>query len=180
MTAPFFWNRRTWALGLGAAIGVGFAFLVEISGHPFWAILLLIIAAAAPSGILLFFSDLGGTPFVRLRRLTQQRRSPLMKAGVVLVMIGITVAACLAFDFNPRVAYYLPLLPSVLISAICFGFGTSLFTVIASIVAADFFFAPPVFDFGITEWEDALGLATFGIIGALVAVAIDEFFAFPD
>jgi K+-sensing histidine kinase KdpD len=87
-----------------------------------------------------------------------------MKAGVVLVMIGITVAACLAFDFNPRLAYYLPLLPSVLISAILFGFGTSLFAVIASIVAADFFFAPPVFDFGITEWEDVLGLATFGII----------------
>jgi hypothetical protein len=56
---PFFWNRRTWALGLGAAIAVGFAFLVEITGHPSWAILLLIIAAAAPSGILLF-SDLGG------------------------------------------------------------------------------------------------------------------------
>jgi uncharacterized membrane protein YeiH len=37
-----------------------------------------------------------------------------------------------------------------------------------------------VFDFAITEWEDALGLATFGIIGALVALAIDEFFAFPD
>jgi hypothetical protein len=50
----------------------------------------------------------------------------------------------------------------------------------ASIMAADFFFAPPVFDFGITEWEDVLGLATFGIIGALLALAIDEFFAFPD
>jgi hypothetical protein len=40
--------------------------------------------------------------------------------------------------------------------------------------------SPLQFDFGITEWEDVLGLATFGIIGALVAVAIDEFFAFPD
>jgi hypothetical protein len=69
MTAPFFWNRRTWALGSGAAIGVGFAFLVEISGHPSWAILLLIIAAAAPSGILLF-SDLGGT---RSQRMTMRR-----------------------------------------------------------------------------------------------------------
>jgi len=39
-----------------------------------------------------------------------------------------------------------------------FGFGASLFAVIARIVAADFFFAPPVFDFGITEWEDVLGL----------------------
>jgi K+-sensing histidine kinase KdpD len=62
------------------------------------------------------------------------------------------------------------LLP-ILISAILFGFATSLFGVIDSIAAADFFFAPPVFDFQITEWEDVLGLAAFGIIGALVALA---------
>ena len=73
MSAPFFWNRRTWALGLGAAIGVGFAFLVEISGHPSWAILLLMISAVAPSGILLFsdpssLSDLmGGTITICVR-----------------------------------------------------------------------------------------------------------------
>jgi len=42
------------------------------------------------------------------------------------------------------------LLP-ILISAILFGFATSLFGVIDSIAAADFFFAPPVFDFQITE-----------------------------
>jgi K+-sensing histidine kinase KdpD len=83
------------------------------------------------------------------------------------------------FDFNPRVACYLPPLPSVFICAVLFGFGASLFAVIASIVA-DFFFASPVFDFGITEWEDVLGLVAFGIIGALVALAIDEFFSFPD
>jgi uncharacterized protein DUF4118 len=64
------------------------------------------------------------------------------------------------FDFNPRVAYYIPLPPSILISAVYFGFGSSLFTLIASIAAADFFFAAPVFDFAIMEWED---VATFAI-----------------
>jgi K+-sensing histidine kinase KdpD len=103
-----------------------------------------------------------------------------MKAGVIVAMVGITVATCLAFDFNPRAAFYVPLLAPVLISAVLFGFGASLFSVILGIVTADFFFAPPVFDFAITEWEDVLGLATFGIIGALLGLAIDEFFSFPD
>jgi K+-sensing histidine kinase KdpD len=149
--------------------------LLEISGHPSWAVLLLIIAAVTPS-ILLLFYDLGQSR----RRSQRWRRSNWIKAVVVLAMVGITVVTCLAFDFNPRVAYYLPLLAPVLISAVLFGFGTSLFSVILGIVAADFFFAPPAFDFAITEWEDVLGLATFGIIGALLGLAIDEFFSFPD
>ena len=121
-------------------------------------------------------SDPAGTRW----KLSQRWRSNWVKGGVVLAMVGVTVAACLAFNFNPRAAYYLPLLAPVLISAVLFGFGASLFSVIVGIVAADVFFAPPVFDFAMTEWEDALGLATFGIIGALVGLAIDEFFSFPD
>jgi hypothetical protein len=173
VSAPFFWNWRTLALALGAAVGIGFGWLLEFSGHSSWAVLLLIVGAVVPSGLGLVSSD------VRIPLVPKSKRSRWLTLGSALLMIGLTVAVCLAFDFNPRLAYYLPLLPSVLISAICFGFGTSLFTLIASIVAADFFF-PPVFDFGITEWEDALGLATFGIIGALVALAIDEFLSFPD
>jgi hypothetical protein len=44
------------------------------------------------------------------------------------------------------------------------------------ILGRPFSFAPAVFDFSITEWEDLLGLATFGIIGALVGLLIHEFF----
>jgi hypothetical protein len=158
---------------LGAAVGVGFAWLLKESGHPSWAILGLMIAAVMPSSLALFFGSL------RLSLVPRRKRSRWLTFGAALLMVGITVATCLAFDFNPRVAYYLPLLPSVLISAICFGFGTSLFTVIASIVAADFFFAPPVFDFALTEWEDVLGLATLGMIESLAALVIDEFLSFP-
>ncbi len=38
-------------LALGAAVGVGFAFLLDISGNSSWAVLLLIVAAVAPSGL---------------------------------------------------------------------------------------------------------------------------------
>jgi hypothetical protein len=174
VSAPLFWNWRTLALALGAAIGIGFAWLLEFSGHSSWAVLFLIVGAVVPSGLGLVSSD------VRIPLVPKSRRSRWLTLGSALLMVGLTVAACLAFDFNPRVAYYLPLFPSVFICAVLFGFGASLFAVIASIAAADFFFAPPVFDFQITEWEDVLGLATFGIIGALVALAIDEFLSFPD
>jgi hypothetical protein len=49
--------RRTWVLALGAAVGIGFAFLIEISGHPSWAVLLLIVAAIGPSLLTSFFPD---------------------------------------------------------------------------------------------------------------------------
>jgi hypothetical protein len=47
-------------------------------------------------------------------------------------------------------------------------------------VAADFFIAAPELDFSITELEDVLGLAVFGIVGSFVALMIDEFLSFPD
>jgi hypothetical protein len=46
-------------------------------------------------------------------------------------------------------------------------------------VAADFFIAAPELDFSITELEDVLGLAVFGIVGSFVALMIDEFLSFP-
>ena len=51
MSAPFFWNWRTLALALGAAVGIGFAWLLEFSGHSSWAVLLLIVGAVVPSGL---------------------------------------------------------------------------------------------------------------------------------
>jgi hypothetical protein len=48
------------------------------------------------------------------------------------------------------------------------------------IVAADFFIAAPELDFSITELEDVLSLAVFGIVGSFVALMIDEFLSFPD
>jgi K+-sensing histidine kinase KdpD len=116
---------------------------------------------------------------VRLRSRTQ-KQSGWLKGTIVLVLVAANVAVCLGFRFNPRVAYYLPLLIPVLVSAVVFGFGSGLFAVVVSVAAADFFFAPPGFDFSVTEWEDVLGLAVFGVIGAFAALMIDEFFSFPD
>jgi hypothetical protein len=43
-----------------------------------------------------------------------------------------------------------------------------LFAVVIAIVAADFCFAPPEFDFSITEWEDVLGLASLELSDRLL------------
>lgn len=54
---------------------------------------------------------------------------------------------------NPREYAYVPLLVPVIVSAFLLGFGPGLSAVILATVWADFYYAPPVFDFAITEWE---------------------------
>jgi uncharacterized membrane protein YeiH len=53
-------------------------------------------------------------------------------------------------------------------------FGPGLFAVMLTTAWADFYYAPPIYDFAITEWEDAIGLAVFASLGALVALMIQE------
>jgi hypothetical protein len=55
------------------------------------------------------------------------------------------------------------------------GLGPGLFAVVFATLWADFRYALPEYDFAITEWEDATGLATFAILGALIAFIIQEF-----
>jgi uncharacterized membrane protein YeiH len=62
------------------------------------------------------------------------------------------------------------------VSAILLGLGPGLFTVVFATLWADYRYAPPEYDFAITEWEDAAGLAIFAIIGAFFALVIQEFF----
>jgi Domain of unknown function (DUF4118) len=170
--------RKVLAPLLGAAIGVIVALLLELAGHPSWSILLLLISAVVPGALSLLSEPV--SQLLRPLRSFGGRRPGWQKLGATLLMVAATVGGCLVFDYNPRVAYYLPLLPAVLVSAALFGFGPGLFAVVLGTVAADYFFAPPVFDFGITEWRDVLGLAVLGIVGAFLALLIAEFLSFPE
>ncbi len=172
------WFRKCGAPLLGGGIGVIVALLLELAGHPSWSILLLLISAVVPGSLSLFSEPV--SQLLRPLRSFGGRRPGWLKLGATLLMVAATVTVCLLLDYNPRVAYYLPLLPAVLVSAVLFGFGSGLFAVVLGVVAADYFFAPPVFDFAITEWEDALGLAVFGIVGAFLALLIAEFLSFPE
>jgi hypothetical protein len=172
------WLRKVLAPLLGAAIGVIVALLLELASHPSWSILLLLVCAVIPGALSLLSEPV--SQLLRPLRSFGGRGRGWLKPGATLLMVAATVGGCLVFDYNPRLAYYLPLLPAVLVSAALFGFGPGLFAVVLGVVAADYFFAPPVFNFGITEWEDVLGLAVFGIVGAFLALLIAEFLSFPE
>jgi Domain of unknown function (DUF4118) len=170
--------RKVLAPLLGAAIGVATAIILELAGHPSWSILLRLVCAVIPGALSLLSEPV--SQLLRPLRSFGGRRSGWLKLVATFFMVAATVGGCLLLDYNPRVAYYLPLLPAVLVSAALFGFGPGLFAVVLGIVAADYFFAPPVFNFGITEWKDVLSLAVFGIVGAFLALLIAEFLSFPE
>ena len=91
-----------------------------------------------------------------------------------------TLGAKWAFDANPRDYSYLPLLAPVIASAVVFGFGAALFAVIVTALGADYFLALPEYSFALTELEDALGLAVFATLGALVVLSIDGLLNFGE
>jgi K+-sensing histidine kinase KdpD len=84
-----------------------------------------------------------------------------------------------AVDINPRDYAYVPLLLPVVLAAALFGFGYGLLTVVICTIAADYLFALPVYDFAITEMEDAIGLSIFAILGACMAWGVFRSFSPP-
>jgi hypothetical protein len=159
----------------GAVIGVLLGFLIELSGHRWWFVLMMVgvalAAALATSGIEIL---IGCRP----------RHSRLMPSWAKIVTVVFLVALSLAViriaRINPRDYAYLPLVVPVIVAAACFGFGQGLLAIVLCTVVADYLFALPKYDFRITDWEDAIGLAVFGIIGATFAWCVDELLSLGD
>ena len=167
------WKRIPAAL-IGAAVGFLLALLVELTGHPSWFFLAMVVGAIAPSVIL----ALKKSSRIEAFRIECQQLPRWSQFCLILLMIAITLGSKWVLDANPRDYSYLPLVIPVIASAVLFGFGSALFTIFVTALGADYFFALPEYSFILTEWEDALGLAVFAILGALAALAIDDFFNF--
>jgi K+-sensing histidine kinase KdpD len=150
------------------------AVLLERTGHPAWYFLAMLIGAALPGLILSFKSS----PQLNAFRDACTRLPTWSRLSIVLLMVALTLGAKWLFDANPRNYNYFPLLLPVIVTAILFGIPWALFTVVVTTLAADYFVALPEFSFVLTEWEDALGLAVFAILGALAALLIDDFMDF--
>lgn len=165
-----FERRRALAALIGATAAFLFALLLELTGHPPWYFLLMLLAALAPSLIL----TVKRSARIEAFRHACQNQPIWLRFGAILLMIALALGAKWAFDAGPRDSGYMLLLIPVIISAALFGFGPALITVAASTAAADYYFAVPAFSFWLTEWEDAVALAAFAIIGALAALALDE------
>jgi K+-sensing histidine kinase KdpD len=157
---------------IGAAIGTFVAWLLKVTGHPPWAVLLMLFCAIAPAMTIAF-----NEPKARVRALMGRIRwqaSPWLKFLVVLVLIGCTAFVLDEFGVNPRNHAYLPLLPAILASALILGFGPALVGIIVGTAVTDYFYAPPPRSFGVADWKDAAAMAIFGMVGAINALMIHQ------
>jgi K+-sensing histidine kinase KdpD len=169
------WRKVAAALG-GAIAGLLLALLLELTGHPAWYFLAMMVGAVVPSLIFSFKQR----PRLKAFRDACRRLPSWSRLGLVLLMIALTLGAEWIFDANPRDYHDFPLLLPVIATAILFGFGWAMFTIVVTTLAADYFFALPEFSFVLTQWQDALGLAVFAILGALAALLIDDFLYFGE
>jgi hypothetical protein len=161
---------RLTAVFVGAAFGFLLALFAEFTGHPAWTVLLMLLCLLAPPLLVTF----GWVEIPQsLRRI--HRRPAWVRSALTVLLVVLSFAAMEALDVNPRDYAYIPLLAPVIMSAGLFGFGPGLFAVVLSTVWTDFYYAPPVWNFAVTEWKDLVGLAVFAIFGGLVSLSIQEF-----
>jgi len=163
-------NRRaTWMMValIGATSGFLVALLFEMTGHPWWTILLLLFCLLGPTLLIPLASTQVPEVIGRLRR-----QPSWMRIGLALALVLLSFQALETLGINPRAQAYVPLIVPVVVSAVLLSFGPGLFAVIFATLWADYFYALPEYDFAITEWEDAAGLAIFAILGAFIALII--------
>jgi K+-sensing histidine kinase KdpD len=169
--------RSILVLLIGAICGALLAVLVEFLSIPSWAFLLMLICSVGISATYLIFEGRARRQSAVLRAAREFGSLPI-RLGFVIVMIVLTLAIEHLTGINPRDYAYVPLLPPVILSAVLFGFGPSLFAVVLCTLAAIYFFAPPVFSFAMDQWEDIVGVGIFAVIGGLVGLAADQFLSF--
>jgi K+-sensing histidine kinase KdpD len=157
---------------IGAAVGMSLAWLLEITGHPSWSVLLMVLCATGPSIWIALYDQ--GERRPRFVKWARWEGPPWAKVVVTLLLIAVTLLVVHALNVNPRDSAYLPLLPPVILSGIVLGFGPALLAVVVSTIIADYIYALPEYSFAITHWEDAAGLAVFAILGGVIALIIHE------
>jgi K+-sensing histidine kinase KdpD len=174
-------DRRTIGLTIamlvGAAIGLFVAWALEITGHPSWSVLLMIICACAPSALIALLEREDNRP--KLLGWRWRGRS-WVKVIVTLLLVTANLLVLHAFAVNPRDYGYLPLITPIVLSAIVLGFGCALLAVVISTVVADYVYALPEYSFALTDWDEVAGLATFAMLGAVAALMINEITSIRD
>jgi hypothetical protein len=154
---------------LVATFGLFFALLAALTGHPSWAVLLMLFGLLAPALVITFGWIALPEPLRWLRR-----RSMLLRFPMALCLLVLSFLIMHALGINPREYAYAPLLAPVIVTAFLLGFSPALVVVAFATAAADYYYTPPIYDLLIAEWEDILGLAVFASLGALVSLIIQE------
>ena len=157
---------------IGALIGFLFDLAVELTGHPWWFLLLMLVCAFSP-GVISFATAINSADHIINLR-SRLSLSGWMKPAVVLLLVAMTLGVISVVGINPGDYAYVPLLFPVIISSVLFGFAQGLFAVVVCTLMGDYLFALPVYDFRISRPEDAIGLAVFAIFGGAAAWVIDQ------
>jgi hypothetical protein len=145
-------------LGTGSVLGALLALAIELTGHRWWALLMLLTCALGPSLARAMWGFRAGT---------YSRMSRVAKVTLVLLMIAATLTVEWSININPRDYAYVPLLPPVLLSALFFGFGHGVLAIVICTIIADYFFSLPVYDFRIAEMKtssDCRFLPSLGLV----------------
>jgi K+-sensing histidine kinase KdpD len=159
---------------IAAVVGLLLVWTLEVTGHRWWSVLLMIAAAVGPDVIKSIYKSREQRP-ISVLRWTRYRVPMWMRVGSTLPLVIATLVILRFFDLNPRDHGYVLLLPLAIGSAVLFGSGPALIAIVLSTMIADCVYARPTDRFTITEWKDAAGLAIFSFAGAQIALAVSDF-----
>jgi two-component system sensor histidine kinase KdpD len=104
--------------------------------------------------------------------LTRSRQA----AGFGLAVIGLPLLTLLLANLRGQLSLaseILLFLVAVVAVAIAGGLYPALFAAIAGSLLLNYYFTPPIYEFTISEWENALALVAFVLVGGAVSVVVD-------
>jgi two-component system sensor histidine kinase KdpD len=109
---------------------------------------------------------------VRAGGLNRRRRL----AGFALAAAGLPLLTLLLANLRGQLSLaseILLFLVAVVAVALAGGLYPALFAAVAGSLLLNFYFTPPIYRFTIAEWENALALAAFVVVGVAVSVVVD-------
>ncbi|HEY0538027.1 MAG TPA: DUF4118 domain-containing protein [Actinoallomurus sp.] len=116
--------------------------------------------------------SLGRRRSVRAGGLTRGRRI----AGFGSALVGLPLLTLLLVNLRGQLSLaseILLFLVAVVGVALAGGLYPALFAAIAGSLLLNYFFTPPMYEFTISEWENALALAAFVLVAVAVSVVVD-------
>jgi K+-sensing histidine kinase KdpD len=161
------------SVAIGAAIGLVLAWILELTHHSAFSVLLLVACAVLPTFFFLLPRERNMLQefFVWCYSLQSHTR-----AALVFLLITITVALAYRLNVNPNREHYIPLLPAVLVSGILFGARSGLLATVLSLLAADVLFTRESgVPFSITDGKTIAALISFAVLGSIVAWTFSVF-----
>jgi hypothetical protein len=132
-------TTRLYVIGIlciGTVAGFLLDLTVELTGHPWWFLLMMLICALSPGPVAFAVAIDGTDHIINLR--SRLSLPGWIKPIIILLLVVLTLGVIGIAGINPRAYAYVPLLLPIIASSILFGFGYGLLALIAGTLAADY------------------------------------------